>query len=188
MAENKNDVTKVTAVKPKVAGAVFVAPLKTALPEDAKSELDAAFKNLGFISEDGIKNENTASSEDIKAWGGAIVNSVQKEKTDKFKMTFIEALNIDVLKFIYGKSNVEGSLETGLKIKVGLEEAEEQVMVIDTVLKGGYLKRVVIPMCILTELVEMPYSDSDTLGYESTLSAFPDTEGFTHYEYISKKG
>ena len=173
MAENKNDVTKVTAVKPKVAGAVFVAPLKTALPEDAKSELDAAFKNLGFISEDGIKNENTASSEDIKAWGGAIVNSVQKEKTDKFKMTFIEALNIDVLKFIYGESN---------------EEAEEQVMVIDTVLKGGYLKRVVIPICKLTEMGEIPYSDSDTLGYESTVSAFPDTEGFTHYEYISKKG
>lgn len=188
MAENKNDVTKVTAVKPKVAGAVFVAPLKTALPEDAKSELDAAFKNLGFISEDGIKNENTASSEDIKAWGGAIVNSVQKEKTDKFKMTFIEALNIDVLKFIYGKSNVEGSLETGVKIKVGLEEAEEQVMVIDTVLKGGYLKRVVIPICKLTEMGEIPYSDSDTLGYESTVSAFPDTEGFTHYEYIAKKG
>jgi hypothetical protein len=188
MAENKNDVTKVTAVKPKVAGAVFVAPLKTALPEDAKSELDAAFKNLGFISEDGIKNENTASSEDIKAWGGAIVNSVQKEKTDKFKMTFIEALNIDVLKFIYGKSNIEGSLETGVKIKVGLEEAEEQVMVIDTVLKGGYLKRVVIPICKLTEMGEIPYSDSDTLGYESTVSAFPDTEGFTHYEYIAKKG
>lgn len=188
MAENKNDVTKVTAVKPKVAGAVFVAPLKTALPEDAKSELDAAFKNLGFISEDGIKNENTASSEDIKAWGGAIVNSVQKEKTDKFKMTFIEALNIDVLKFIYGKSNVEGSLETGVKIKVGLEEAEDQVMVIDTVLKGGYLKRVVIPICKLTEMGEIPYSDSDTLGYESTVSAFPDTEGFTHYEYIAKKG
>nr|DAX79874.1 MAG TPA: tail protein [Caudoviricetes sp.] len=188
MAENKNDVTKVTAVKPKVAGAVFVAPLKTALPEDAKSELDAAFKNLGFISEDGIKNENTASSEDIKAWGGAIVNSVQKEKTDKFKMTFIEALNIDVLKFIYGKSNVEGSLETGVKIKVGLEEAEDQVMVIDTVLKGGYLKRVVIPICKLTEMGEIPYSDSDTLGYESTVSAFQDTEGFTHYEYIAKKG
>ena len=158
------------------------------MPEDAKSELDAAFKNLGFISEDGIKNENTASSEDIKAWGGAIVNSVQKEKTDKFKMTFIEALNIDVLKFIYGKSNVEGSLETGVKIKVGLEEAEDQVMVIDTVLKGGYLKRVVIPICKLTEMGEIPYSDSDTLGYESIVSAFPDTEGFTHYEYIAKKG
>ena len=85
MAENKNDVTKVTTAKPKVGGAVFVAPLKTALPEDAKSELDAAFKNLGYISEDGIKNENTATTEDIKAWGGAVVNSSQKDKTDKFK-------------------------------------------------------------------------------------------------------
>ncbi|WP_217951365.1 phage tail protein [Granulicatella adiacens] len=188
MAENKNDVTKVTTAKPKVGGAVFVAPLKTALPEDAKSELDAAFKNLGYISEDGIKNENTASTQDIKAWGGAVVNSSQKDKTDKFKMTFIEALNIDVLKFIYGKSNVEGSLETGIKIKVGSDEAEEQAMVIDSVLKGGYLKRVVIPIAKLTEMGEIEYSDSNTHGYESTVSAFPDTEGFTHYEYISKKG
>jgi hypothetical protein len=188
MAENKNDASKVTAVKPKVTGAVFVAPLKTALPTDAKTELDPAFKNLGFISDDGIKNENTASSEDVKAWGGAIVNTVQKEKTDKFKMTYIEGMNINVLKFIYGKSNVEGDLDTGITIKVGLEEAEPQVMVIDSVLQGGYLKRVVIPMAKLTELGEISYSDSETLGYESTVSAFPDSDGFTHYEYIQKKG
>lgn len=188
MAENKNDATKVTAVKPKVTGAVFVAPLNTALPTDAKTELDPAFKNLGFISDDGIKNENTASSEDVKAWGGAIVNSIQKDKTDKFKMTYIEALNIDVLKFIYGKNNVEGSLEAGITIKVGLEEAEPQVMVIDSVLQGGYLKRVVIPVAKLTEIGEISYSDSETLGYESTVSAFPDSNGFTHYEHIEKKG
>ena len=188
MAENKNDATKVTAVKPKVTGAVFVAPLKTALPTDAKTELDPAFKNLGFISDDGIKNENTASSEDVKAWGGAIVNSIQKDKTDKFKMTYIEALNIDVLKFIYGKNNVEGSLEAGITIKVGLEEAEPQVMVIDSVLQGGYLKRVIIPVAKLTEIGEISYSDSETLGYESTVSAFPDSNGFTHYEHIEKKG
>lgn len=188
MAENKNDAGKVTAVKPKVTGAVFVAPLKTALPADAKTELDPAFKNLGFISDEGIKNENTASTEDVKAWGGAIVNTMQKDKTDKFKMTYIEALNIDVLKFVYGKNNVEGSLETGIKIKVGLEEAEPQVMVIDSVLQGGYLKRVVIPVAKLTEMGEISFSDSEVLGYETTVSAFPDSEGFTHYEHIEKKG
>ncbi|WP_298731030.1 phage tail protein [uncultured Granulicatella sp.] len=188
MAENKNDATKVTAVKPKVTGAVFVAPLNTALPTDAKTELDPAFKNLGFISDEGIKNENTASTEDVKAWGGVIVNSTQKDKTDKFKMTYIEGLNINVLKFVYGKNNVEGSLETGITIKVGLEEAEPQVMVIDSVLQGGYLKRVVIPVAKLTEIGEISYSDSETLGYESTVSAFPDSNGFTHYEHIEKKG
>ena len=60
MAENKNDASKVTAVKPKITGAVYTAPLKTALPTDAKTELEAAFKNLRFISDEGIKNDNTA--------------------------------------------------------------------------------------------------------------------------------
>ena len=37
----------VTAAKPKVGGAIWCAPLGTALPKDAKTELDPAFKSLG---------------------------------------------------------------------------------------------------------------------------------------------
>ena len=43
------DAKNVTAAKPKVGGAVWRAPLGTALPTDAKTELDAAFKSLGYI-------------------------------------------------------------------------------------------------------------------------------------------
>ena len=42
----------VTTGKPKTGGAVFRAPLGTALPTDAKTALDEAFKNLGYCSED----------------------------------------------------------------------------------------------------------------------------------------
>ena len=59
MAYTKNDAKNVTSAKPKVGGAVFTAPLGTPVPKDATSELNEAFKNLGFVSEEGLKNNNT---------------------------------------------------------------------------------------------------------------------------------
>ncbi|SUO45765.1 major tail protein [Streptococcus pyogenes] len=70
----------------------------TELPKDAKSELNTKFKNLGYVSEDGVVNEDTRSSENIKAWGGDIVGAVQTEKEDKFTYKLIESLNVEVLK------------------------------------------------------------------------------------------
>lgn len=39
----------VTTAKPKIGGAVYSAPLGTALPTDATTKLDDAFKALGYI-------------------------------------------------------------------------------------------------------------------------------------------
>lgn len=72
--------SNVTAAKPKIGGAVSTAPAGTNLPSNAKAVLDAAFKTLGYISEDGVTNENSPESEVVKAWGGQTVLSSQTEK------------------------------------------------------------------------------------------------------------
>jgi len=182
MADSKN----VTASKPKVGGAVYVAPVGATMPTDATSELDTTFKGLGYISEDGLTNENSPESEDIQAWGGDIVLSAQTAKPDTFTFTLIEGLNVEVLKFIYGDDNVTGDLDTGITVKANAKEAEERAIVIDMILKGGALKRVVIPRGKISELGEIVYSDSEPVGYEATVSAFPDDQENTHYEYIQK--
>lgn len=87
------DAKNVTAAKPKVGGAVWRAPLGTALPTDAKTELDAAFKSLGYISRDGLTNANSPSNENTSAWGGDTVLNLMTERPDTFQYTLIEAMN-----------------------------------------------------------------------------------------------
>lgn len=179
-------VSNVSAGKPNVSGAIFCAPKGTTLPTDTTTALDNAFKAMGYASEDGVTNTNSPESENIKAWGGDTVLSVQTAKDDTWQVKLIEVLNSDVLSAVYGSANVSGDLTNGLTVEANSDDAEENSWVFDMVMRDDTAKRVVLPNAKITEIGDITYTDNDVTGYEITLTAMPDASGNTHYEYFKK--
>lgn len=173
----------VTTGKHRVDGGIYVAPPGTALPTDASTELPAAFVNVGYISEDGITNQQSRTSQDIKEWNGGVVDSSTTEFKNAWKIKFIESLNVNVLKLIYGAGNVT---EASGKIHVAIneDELEEHVFAIDMAAKGGKLKRIVIPRGKITQLGDIVYNSTNAVAYDSTLTTYKDDSGNYQHEYI----
>lgn len=180
------EVSNVSAASPKIGGALYRAPKGTACPTDATTALNAAFKSLGYMSQDGFKNTIDIQSEEQKAWGGDVVNDAETGRTDTFVGTLIESLNVDVLKTVFGDANVTGSLAEGISVDVNGKKQEEACWVCDMVLREGAVKRIVIPDGKITALAEISYADNAPIGYGITVKAYADGNGSTHKEYIKK--
>lgn len=177
----------VSTGKGKYGGCVYRAPYSSTLtlPTDTTTAMSTLsdFVDLGYISEDGVANDNSPSADEIKAWGGAVVLTAQTEKPDTFAFTLISSKSADVLKAVYGSTNVTGTLASGITVKATSDEAEAGAWVFDMVLEGGVAKRIVVPEAKITEIGTINYNDSDAIGYELTITAIAH-DGTTHFEYI----
>lgn len=179
-----NTATNVTAGKPAIAGAIYVESASTSsLPTSATATI-TGFTSLGFVSEDGVTNGNTFSSEAVKEWGGATVLTIENDYEDTFQFTLLEALNPDVLKEVFGSANVSGALATGITVNVTPSQHASKKWIIDMVMRNNVLKRICIPVGTISAVEEIVYKNDEAVGYNVTLTAMADSAGKTHYEYI----
>lgn len=184
MANNANNVA---TGKAKISGAIYRAVLKEGLviPTDPTTDLSEDYICLGFVSEDGLTNGRSSESQDFKDWNGNIIYSSLTSQDDTFNFTLVEVLNVDVLKTIYGDDNVTVNDDGGIDVKVTASDLPACAWVIETVLNGK-AKRIVIPNGKVSEVADVEYKADSLMGYDTTVKAAPDANGYTHYEYIAK--
>ena len=182
-----NTISNVVAGKPLSTGGILIAPTGTALPTAASTAPNVAFVSAGYIGEDGVTENNGRSIEKIRAWGGDTVKVSQTEHTLTYQFTFIESLNADVLKTIYGTSNVTTTAATGSTgtlqaIKLTSDVLAHKSYIFE--IRDGVAKiRIVIPDGQITEIGETTYSDAAAVAYQVTVECFPDATAGKAYKY-----
>jgi len=178
----------VVAGRPKPNGAIFRAPLATALPTSESTALGAGFISQGYAHEDGLERSISKAYETIRAWGGDEVKRSRTELTVELTFTLIEAANGEVAKTIWGEDAVTVTPATssaGTKIAVAYqgEDPDDSVWVFD-LKDGNHVRRIVAPVAqVVTEDFTQTFSDSDVIAYPVTLSLRADEAGNYFYEY-----
>ena len=90
---------------------------------------------------------------------------------------------MDVLKAVYGESNVSVDGSGNTTVNVVAEDPVERVWVFELALRNNTSRRLVIPDGAITSRETITYNDSDAVAYGVTVSAYPDSTGKTHIEY-----
>lgn len=156
-------------VKVAVTGAVYAAPLGSTAPIDATTALDAAFIPVGYISEDGVKEANDTENEEIKAWQNSdIVRKTITKNETSYAFTMIET-NAASLSLFYGKDIAPAALTH----VIGGSVTGKQAIVVDAI-DGSQTIRRYVPQGEVTERGEVTISATDAVGYEVTVTAYPD--------------
>ena len=187
---NTKDV-RIGAPEQKTTGAIKNAPVGTTLPTLASISssgvtLAAAFKGDEYVSEDGLTLTPSMSTADIKDWSGSVVRKVLESFDGTLSWTMIST-NEGSLGVAFGAENIEtesANASHGKQVaaKLGAHLPKERSWAF--LMKDGDARIViVVPKGQVTEVGEVNFASNAAVGWNVTLSCYPDSDGESIYVY-----
>ena len=185
----KNTDVRVGAPDQKTTGAIKHAPLGTAIPTLASIKksgvaLNQAFVGDEYVSEDGLTLTPNMSTTDVKDWSGATVRKLLESFDGQLSWTMIST-NKGALSIAFGAdhvTSVTAGTDHGAQTQAALGAylPEEQAWVF--LMKDGDARIVIaVPDGQITEVGEVTFSSSSAIGWQVTLSCYPDESGNSIY-------
>ena len=176
---------RVGAPDQKVTGAIKHAPKGTAIPAltditKAAVTLNQAFTGDEYVSQDGLTLAPSMSTTEIKDWSGATVRKVLESFDGTLSWTMIST-NAGALAIAFGADHVTtaAAITThGAQVQAALGAylPEEQAWVF--LMKDGDARIVIaVPDGQITEVGEVTFASNAAVGWQVTLSCYPDASG-----------
>ncbi|WP_067819501.1 hypothetical protein [Nocardia inohanensis] len=171
-----------------VTGGVLVAPVSTSLPVSASDALNAAFKPLGYVSEDGIESRGERKVETVKDWNADIIAALQSEHSVRFGLTLYAVWDKDVLGEVFGPENLTVTPATAtsgtlVQVKETGSVLPRRAWVFDMLHESKKL-RIVLPNAKITAVQEKKFVSKELAGFSISVEAFKDDAGVKAYRYL----
>lgn len=167
-----------------ITGGIKFAPLGTATPTDPTTALNTAFKELGYVNEDGLKLSHDASDDKIKVWGGVAIRTIRSDFSATITGTLLSTLDVDVLKTVFGDGQVSEAAGV-ITVKHTSDIPPEKIYVIETKdASTGGRKRYIVPKGQISVSGDVNLSHKEITGYEISIEALADNNGVCYYELV----
>lgn len=178
------DVSKVFAASPSdltTVGGLYVAPYGTELPDDVDAVLDAAFKNLGYISADGVSITIDSNTNPIEVWGGEEIGTLRDTYSIEYSMQLFQVLSPEVNAAIFGEDNVSTTAATstaGNRMRVILNSKlpPRCSLVLDSFYENKAIRQVA-SLAQLSDLGDITLTHNAPLMFEPTFKVLKGTDG-----------
>lgn len=152
---------------------IWIAPVGTAAPTDASTDLPAAWSTLGYLSEDGVSFGSSVDSESITPWQSkSPVRTIitGRELTAGFTMLEFSAQNAAL--YFDQPAPVETDGEFALEVRSDL--AQQMYAICIDVKDTAATVRYHFPRASLSEAGDLEVTASGAMGLPVTLSALDD--------------
>jgi len=150
-----------------ISGAVCFAPVGTPAPKNATDPLPDIWRDVGYLSEDGIEEERTRSLNETTAWQNADVVRVSVTSASFTTVFTMIETNRNSLELYYGRPvQPDGSIV----IDPG-ETGPRRAMIFDYV-DGDNFCRLHMPEAQVTEVDTQTVNSADPVGYTNTITAY----------------
>jgi hypothetical protein len=163
-------------------GSVYVAAVGTTLPTTATMGLNVAFKEAGFVSEDGIQLTPKVEFTDIMAWQSAVpVKTSLDTASFEIQFTMIE-VKLDTWQLYFFNTTATNSFGQGKMAMLSNPGSQEKSVIIDWTDDSGDHNRLVLPKAVLSDRDNMSLVRNKAIATGVTFRAL-DSAGYFAYLY-----
>lgn len=161
---------------------LWTAPMGTALPvnlTDAMSTVPG-WEPVGLLSEDSASESRDEDSTDFYAWGGRLIRTKRSRHKRTIQVTCLED-NLVVFGLVNPGSDV--STTDGVNHRtVKIPKSDKRAFCLELV-DGDIIRRRHIPMGEVTEVGEVPLSESELQAFTLTITIYPDASDVLYHDF-----